>query len=230
MSQFSDIKAVAFDADGTLWDFDKVMRDSLHLTLQELRRLDAQAAAKLTVDAIIEIREETTRELEGTVIDLEKMRHESFRRTLQHVGRGNDQLASHLTRFYLKHRYEDITLYDDVLPTLEHLRRKYKVGLLTNGNTDPERCGLSGYFEFTVFATAHGVAKPDQRIFEIAVGQAGCATHEMVYIGDSLKNDVAGANSAGLKSIWLNRERDQNSTFIAPDLEIASLAELVEIL
>jgi phosphoglycolate phosphatase-like HAD superfamily hydrolase len=42
MEKILGIRAVSFDADGTLWDFQKVMRHSLHYVLKELQRLDLE--------------------------------------------------------------------------------------------------------------------------------------------------------------------------------------------
>ena len=49
---------------------------------------------------------------------------------------------------------------------------------------------------------------------------------ELLHVGDSLNNDVAGANEAGAQSAWLNREGLANDTGIRADHEISTLAEL----
>ena len=50
------IRVVSFDGDGTLWDFEKVMRHSLSHALGELRRL-VPAAEALDIETMIAIRE-----------------------------------------------------------------------------------------------------------------------------------------------------------------------------
>ena len=50
------IKVISFDGDGTLWDFETVMRQSLRHVLVELEKLDGEAAARLDVDKMIDIR------------------------------------------------------------------------------------------------------------------------------------------------------------------------------
>jgi len=47
-------------------------------------------------------------------------------------------LAKYLNEIYLKHRFEDIELYDDVLPTLNALKKKYSLIIISNGNSYPE--------------------------------------------------------------------------------------------
>jgi FMN phosphatase YigB (HAD superfamily) len=50
------IKAISFDADGTLWDFEKVMRHSLFHVLVELKKLDPETVDILNVNKMIKIR------------------------------------------------------------------------------------------------------------------------------------------------------------------------------
>ena len=56
------------------------------------------------------------------------------------------------------------------------------------------------------------------------------ADGDVVRVGDSLENDVAGATGAGIRSVWLNRHGVANDTGIKPDHEIASLSELAGML
>lgn len=223
----SRIAAVSFDADGTLWDFEKVMRHSLACALDELRRHRDIAPGSLTIEKMVEIRNRTAEELRGSVTNLEAIRLEAFRRTLEHVGQPDDALAERLNATYLRHRFEDVELYDDVLPTLDRLQCSYRLGILSNGNSYPERCGLGGRFAFVVFSQDHGFEKPDPRLFEIALRLIGCEPAELLHVGDSPRNDVLGARLAGARSVWLNRGRLDNASGVGPDFEISDLRELV---
>jgi len=214
----------------TLWDFQKVMRHSLAIVLGELRRrLPGEAAAGLTVDKMIQMRDGVAAQLRGKVINLEEIRFQAFRRTVEFVGRADDALATELNALYMKHRFEDIELYPDVIPALDSLREDFPIGLLSNGNGYPERCGLPDRFTFVVFSQDVGVEKPDPGIFFAACEQAGCAPSELVHVGDSLESDVAGANGVSAVSVWLNREDAHNNSGIVPHYEIRSLAELADI-
>lgn len=228
-NKISGIKAISFDGDNTLWDFEKVMRHSLKYVIEELGKLDPEAADLLTINKMIEIRNKVAEELKGEVIKLGEVRLKAFRRTLKDIGRPNDSLASHLNRVYYKHRFEDVELYDDVLPTFKTLQEKYKLGLLSNGNTYPKHCGLKGLFQFVVFSQDHGVEKPNSKIFQIALLEAGCSKEELLHVGDSLNDDIAGATKAGIKCVWLNRNQMKNDKGIETDYEISSLSELTEI-
>lgn len=211
----------------TLWDFEQVMRHSLSLALVELRRrAPGQASSDLTVDKMIEIRNSVAAELRGKVINLEEIRFRAFKRTVEFVGCADDVLAADLNALYLKHRFEDIELCPDVIPCLDALRPLLPVGLLSNGNGYPERCGLPWRFSFVVFSQDVGVEKPAAGMFLAACERAGCDPCELMHVGDSLESDVAGANAVGAVAVWLNREGIPNTSGIVPHHEIHSLAEL----
>lgn len=153
----------------------------------------------------------------------------AFNRTLETLGSPNESLGRHLFEVNMTRRYGDIQLFGDAISALDELGSEHALGILTNGNTDPDRCGLSGRFQFTVFADDFDFRKPDIRLFEIAVERAGCLPGELLHVGDSLESDVQGANDAGIHSVWLNRGRKPNSTNIEPEYEITSLSELLDI-
>ena len=230
MDEGSQIKAVSFDGDMTLWDLLEVMRHSLSIVLRELRRrVPGQLTADLTVDRMIEIRNTVAAELKGKVLNLEEIRFHAFRRTLESVDCADDALAAELNALYLRHRFEDIELYADVIPALNALRSDFCIGLVSNGNSYPERCGLPDYFNFVVFSQDLGVEKPDAGIFLAACKQADCTPGELIHVGDSLEADVAGANGVGAVSVWLNRDGQGNDSGIVPDHELRSLSELPDI-
>ena len=230
MKKINRIKAVSFDADQTLWDFQKVMRHSLGYVLKILEDEYPVIALKLSIDKMIATRDRVAEELKGKTTNLEEVRLEAFKATLAEVAHADDTLAARLNRIYLQHRFEDVELYPDVLPTLTKLRKKYSLGLLSNGNSYPTRCGLDDMFGFVVFSQDIGVDKPSPRFYRIAVEKAGCLKEELLHIGDSLENDVIGARNCGITSVWLNREQMKPETNIEIEYEISSLSELLKIL
>jgi 2-haloalkanoic acid dehalogenase type II len=224
-------KSVCFDLDGTLYDFQKVMRHSLEITLTEFTRRIPECGERLSVDKMIQIRNRTARELKGKITNLEQVRLISFKRTLNYCGIDDNELAEQLNRLYLKHRFEDAVLFDDALPTLEKLKRRYILGIVSNGNSYPKTLGLEHFFQFIILAQDVGMEKPDPGIFRLAVQKAGCLPDELLYVGDSQEEDILGAKRAGVRVAWFNRTNDQLQPHIPqPDYEINRLDMLLKIL
>lgn len=222
------IDAISFDGDGTLWDFDKVCREGLEKVLQELRRkVDKPEISSLTVQDLQKLRDEIAAREAGPP-DHEKVRMESFSVMLAKNGAFDKQLAIRLTEIYFQHRFGAIELFDETMGVLTDLQGHYKIGLTTNGNTRPARFGIR--FDFTVTAAKVGVEKPHPRIFLAMLRQARTSAHETLHIGDSLSNDVYGAQHVGMPGIWLNRAGAINDTGVTPDAVVSNLREFSELL
>lgn len=223
----SPIKTVSFDGDGTLWDFEKVMRGGLQKVLDEFRRaLDDPRALEVGVDDLIRLRDEIAAAIPGPEQNHEKIRRASFAALLGRFGVSDERLADRLGEIYFSHRFGVIELYDDTLVTLAALAGRVRVGLISNGNNYPARFGLADTFDFVLFSEECGFAKPDPRIYREALRRGGCTPGEAIHVGDSLINDVQGAQAAGIYAVWLNRRGIANDTTIQPDATISSLHEL----
>ena len=230
MQSFGDITTISFDADGTLFDFERVMRASLGIILDQMVKLAPKAAGALTVDDLVAIRDRVADEWRGQGQSHEAIRLEAFRRTLERLRHPNEALAYQLNAQYMRHRFSDIRAYDDVLPALSILRDRFKLGIISNGNSYPDRCGLEGFFQFHAMSQDHGVEKPDPLLFRLAMEEAGCAAEQMLHVGDSLHTDILGARNAGALSVWLNRRGIPNDTGIVVEHELSSLGQLPRLL
>jgi putative hydrolase of the HAD superfamily len=121
--------------------------------------------------------------------------------------------------------------FADVRPALEALRGGCALGVLSNSPRAEEtvsRLGLGGYFD-AVVAAPEDRRKPHPEAFQLACGALGVGPAEAAYVGDSLLNDVEGAQAAGLTPVWVDRYGD---AYPLPDgaHRIPSLAELPALL
>ena len=225
------IRAIFFDGDDTLWNFRDAMRAALGETLVMLRRIvDNAAADALTVERMVEIREAVAAEMSESATLVETIRRESLARTLEEVGHPSEDDAQRLFEVYNAARFAATRPFAGVPDLLDNLRGRYQLGVVSNGNTYPERVGLGGIFSFVILAQDCGIAKPDPRIFELALDKCGRSAAQVVHVGDSLQSDVMGANGCGIRSVWLNADGATNDSGVTPDHEISDLRELLYIL
>jgi len=221
------IKAVTFDADDTLWNFDAAMRTGLGSVLEEIRRIAPAWGRGLTVEAMIALRDEAEVDLRSAGGSLMDARREGIRRSLPEDRSPDDALVERLLGTYVEHRDRVLAPFDDAVPALHLLKGRLVLGVVSNGNSRPERHGLGGFFRFVLLSDDHGIDKPDPRVFGMAAEAAGCAVSEIAHVGDNLHTDVAGANRAGALSIWLNRSGlARTADDPSPSRVIGSLREL----
>ena len=67
-----------------------------------------------------------------------------------------------------------------------------------------EEVGLRPFFGAVVDSTVVGVAKPDPRIFHMALDRLRVAPAEAIMVGDSPTGDITGARSAGIPAALLD--------------------------
>jgi putative hydrolase of the HAD superfamily len=68
-----------------------------------------------------------------------------------------------------------------------------------------------------------GVAKPDPRIFAIALERCGVAAEHAIHVGDTPAADVVGARAAGVTPVLVDPHDDH------PDLDVAKVRALVDV-
>ena len=126
------------------------------------------------------------------------------------------------------------TLYDDTIPTLEHLRDAgFKLAIVSNWDTPlnplTERLGIANYFDTITASHDERVksAKPDPHIFNYTLAKVGVSAAEVVHVGDTYEADIVGARNVGIRPILIDRDGTQTGRW---DETIQSLSELPELL
>jgi putative hydrolase of the HAD superfamily len=162
-------------------------------------------------------------------------RRTAWRGALASLDVHDDDLAAGMESVFIRERRRLNVLYEDTLATLEWMRSRFRLGLVTNGLACLQRdklrgAGLEGYFDCVVVAGDLGAAKPDPALFAHALERLSALPERAVMVGNSLRSDTAGAHAAGIRAVWLNRQCAPGEPGIAPDAEIASLDALRSLL
>ncbi len=109
-------------------------------------------------------------------------------------------------------RKEFFRFFDDAEPTLKVLSKKCEMGIIANQSEDIneliETSNLGRFFKVQAISSSVRLKKPDPKIFELALKQAGRPAGECVMVGDRLDTDICPANTLGMTTI-----RTTNSLF-----------------
>ena len=121
------------------------------------------------------------------------------------------------------------TLYPEVLDTLAALKEQGMV-LAVISNFDARLVpilhglGAGAWFEDIFVSSRVGYAKPDRQIFDVALARHGLSAASALHVGDSETNDLRGAQNAGLAALLIDRTLPADRPVID---RINSLREIV---
>jgi putative hydrolase of the HAD superfamily len=202
----SQVRVIAFDLDDTLWPCMPTIHRAEESLYRWLERHYPRITQGLDPEEMIARRREFSCREARYAIDMTGMRRDF----LQHLGELHDYDGAELARNGFEVFFEarqQVEFYDDVLPCLHRLKRRYRLGAISNGNASVEHVGLGGLIEHSVSAGEVMAAKPDPLIYRHLAQRFGVHPEEIVYVGDHPQYDVVGSIDAGYHAVWINRER-----------------------
>ena len=219
------IRAITLDLDDTLWPVWPAIERAEAALQDWLCQHAPQTAARFDLDGMRAMRATVAADHPALTHDLSALRREAIRRMLDAAGEAPSLAEPAFNAFFDARQRVD--LYEDALPALQRLARRWPLLALSNGNADIARIGLSPWFQGSLAARDIGVGKPDARIFQTACERLDCRPDEVLHVGDDLALDVHGALGAGLQAAWICRTAPSTSTAPPPCWQGADLASLV---
>ena len=217
-----NIKAIIFDAYGTLFD--------------------VNSAAEKCKDKIGDKWESfanywRTTQLEYTWLRSLMGRHKDFWQITQ------DSLDKSMKAFRidssmrneLLNLYKVLSPFKEVPETLRSLKeKKYKLAILSNGtpqllNELVKNNKLENFFD-EVFSVEHvGIYKPESKVYDIPIKKYQIEKNEVAFLSSNTW-DVSGGGNYGYKAIWVNRNKSIfDNLDYRPNYEIRDLSELLGI-
>lgn len=191
---------VLFDLDDTLCDYAGARVGRLRIAFE---LAEEQSGRRLTapVDEIVQ---------ESIQIQPHGVDH--FPEMLARYGIDDAAAVQGAVAWFVSHRFHGLQLFPDAIETLNAVRAAKpdrRLGLVTNGPAEVqtakiELLGLLPYFDFALISGVFGFWKPDRQIFEEALSLGAAQASETVMIGDSPEHDMAGAEAAGIPTIWID--------------------------
>lgn len=232
-----EVEAVLFDVDDTLFDRRLAQRRVVPLLVRELPDLlggltyEAVEGAFLESDRLADLRLGQV-----TAADFRILRGEIFLGLLGLDVSHAHRLGAAYTAWYPR---VDAPV-QNARQVVEQLGVRLPLGVVSNGFPDVQyeklrTLGIAPYFECVCLSEEMGIRKPDPRIFIEAAARLTKRPQDCLYVGDSYRDDVVGANGAGMQACWFrpggakeNHKGHQGDKGHQEYIEIAALDELLE--
>lgn len=218
-----------FDLDHTLWDFDANAR----LTLEQLHtELKLQEKGVDDFDLFYQNylahNERLWNKYRLGQIKQEELRLKRMWLALLDFKIADEALAREMSKLFLQLLPTRTLLFPHTREVLAYLAAKnYHMHIITNGFEEVQHsklrsCDIDHYFGHVITSEGSNSLKPKPEIFHYALQQAGATVPQSLMIGDSVDIDIAGANSVGMNSVYVNhlsRERHPAATHTIFHLE-----------
>ena len=211
-------KVILFDLDNTLIDRQRIFKEMLMHKIGEYHKSVSKEELEQIVNEII------LWDNNGN-----QQRIVTFQ---QYIDKYNiDVTAEELNAYWNDHSGEIIYVFEDALHTLQYLKTKYKLGIVSNGNAVSQRRKINqlpflDLFDYVLVSGEIGIHKPDIGIFNKVCEEMKVFPQECVFVGDNYRCDIEGSYHAGMKSVWICKEKHSSEICEC----ICELSELKQLL
>lgn len=219
------VRVVLFDLDDTLYDHSYHITSAISALREKHAFLQDYPLEHLTQLSHKLLEEVHAKLLKGE-ISLEDARRIRWQNFLEIFRQEENHDPITFGAFYLNAYYESERVVPGSIELLKTLKKDFSIGIISNNLLAEQiekmkRLGISEYIDFFAISEEVGAAKPDRKIFDVAIERSKFSAEESVLIGDSWENDIVGALNAGIRPIWLNRNNAES-----PDPRIAEISSL----
>ena len=209
-SAATTVRAVLVDMDDTIFDHSLTCRaaiSALQATESFLRRRPLDGLWK----EYLQLLDAVAPYAGPSRTSVDEARIERWRRLALSCGEELSRAdATELSRGYRAHYQRLRRAVPGARELLGRLHRRVKVVVVTNNEVAEQEekvrfLGIGPLLDGLVVSEAVGAAKPDRRIFEVALATAGVGAEEASMLGDSWTSDIVGAHEVGVRPVWFNR-------------------------
>ena len=224
-------KTILFDADGTLYDFDKAAVEALKSSFKKYN-LEWTENTFLIYE---EVNKKIWNDFEKGLITTKEIKRERFKRFFDIIEVTNiDSLK--FSKDYLEFLSQNNYLLDGAEDIIKWSSQKFELAIVTNGLASVQnprfKCSeLRKYFSHIIISEEIGFAKPKKEIFDYTFELLNIPSKSStIIIGDNLTSDIKGGVDYGIDTCWFNPAKLANTSGILPTYEVSNLNELKKIL
>lgn len=227
-------KAVVFDLDNTLLDYTSselmcMQRAILHHNAIDPHGVEWDPFWKLFLEYNMGYWEDRVAKSLHHITILELSLRDSF----NHFG--VTYIVEPLVQTYWDNFCNTCLFEAGAFDVLKSLHNNHSMGIISNGIGEAQRLRMKAgeiehYFDSIIVSDEVGYWKPDPNIFQAALEELKVKPHEVLFVGDSLKDDYDGALGAGIDFCYYNRKRVQLADGIKPQYVVQELKELERVI
>ncbi|MBN3881911.1 MAG: HAD-IA family hydrolase [Nostoc sp.] len=225
-------KAIIFDLDNTLLNFELCERQAILGALEDCAvSLDLNGVSETIFLQVFETYNSQYWRQRETFSPSELIKM-SYRSTLAQLDIHTDQISNLSQSFWHIFNHSGV-MEPDVNEVLTVLAHNYRLAVITNGFVSAQlprmqAAGIGHFFEEVVVSEEIGFAKPSPEIFHHALSRLNLTAAEVIYIGDSLKHDYAGARQVKMDFCYYNRKNKNLPQEAKPKFMISELLNLLK--
>ncbi len=206
------IKAVIFDLDNTLYDYD-ACNATAEKRLFEVMDLDLDVSRQRCVELLKCAKEDIKRKL-GDGVAASHNRLLYMQNICEQEGKNPFLYAMKFYNVYWDTMLENMKLFNYVEPLIGELKkREIKIGILTDLTSHIQyrkivSLGLSEKIDYFVTSEEAGAEKPSEKMFLLMLEKMQLDSSQVLMIGDSYKKDIIGAEHVGMKALHYDGDLD----------------------
>jgi len=219
-----------FDADGTLFDYNRAEANALRQTFHSLS-LPFEEGYLEVYQRINSGLWQALEKQEITPAVLRFRRFELLLEAVQLAG-SSEQMSS----VYIEQLAICSELMDGAYDVLNSLHEQCRFAIVTNGLQAVQRSRLAhsairDFISEIIISEEIGVAKPNPAFFDIAASRTGYpAKTDVLIIGDSLTSDMQGGVNYGTDTCWYNPIGETRPDNLSITYELKNLHELLDLI
>ena len=232
------LKAIFFDLDNTLYDYDKPHKVALKEVYKILKKKISISYEKF-INLYNLSKKEIHRELSGTASAHNRVLY--FQRLVEKTHKTLDsKIILELYTAYWNIFLKNMKLRDGALDIFKYLmKRGIKIALVSDLTTDIQlrkimKLGINKYVDILVTSEEAGNEKPHEIMFLLTLNKFDILPEEAVMVGDNSINDIEGGNSVGLTTILMTKKkkvvRKFKNDYSKPNYTVRTFKQLREVI